>query len=215
MTNPKTSPVAESVTRLRGDSALASAVELWFFNDLGETQRRQLFNCCGFPGVEANGEDLQRSLLTELFRGMAIAAMPRSIEDDTPTDAGEVPFTRLVADYLPEGEYENQEPGWRIHDFPEGTYIANWLAGGLEEAQAKFIVEAVNARLAHPTPTDTGLVGELVEAAGYDPLGFVAEARMHAKDMPCVIQRDYLNAALDKLERIGTVLSKAKDQAHG
>jgi len=124
MTTPKTSPLAESVVE-QVARALQPWLSGWHFNEV------------------------------KRIAGHAVAAMPSLIEYNTPTDAGEAPFTRLVADYLPEGEYENQEPGWRIHDFPEGTYIANWLAGGLEEAQAKFIVEAVNARLAHPSPNDT------------------------------------------------------------
>ncbi len=33
---------------------------------------------------------------------------------------------------------------------------------------------------------------------------WIAEARVHASDMPPVIQRDYLNAALDKLERLAS-----------
>jgi hypothetical protein len=45
------------------------------------------------------------------------------------TANGDAPFTRLVADYLPEGDYDNQEPGWRIHDFPDGKNFAHWLVG--------------------------------------------------------------------------------------
>jgi hypothetical protein len=43
---------------------------------------------------------------------------------------------------------------------------------------------------------------------GFDPLGFVEEARAHLKDMPRVIQRDYLAAALDKLEHAAKVLER-------
>lgn len=79
--------------------------------------------------------------------------------DAAPVEAGLVerlrklpnPFTRLAADYLPDGVDELEiEPGWRIHDFPDapnphGVWIANHLCDGLGEDQAKYIVEAVNA----------------------------------------------------------------------
>ena len=79
--------------------------------------------------------------------------------DEAPVEAGLVerlrklpnPFTRLAADYLPDGVDELEiEPGWRIHDFPDapnphGVWIANHLCDGLGEDQAKYIVEAVNA----------------------------------------------------------------------
>lgn len=48
--------------------------------------------------------------------------------------------------------------------------------------------------------------GELREALGHDPLGFIEEARAHAADMPAVIQRDYLYAALGKIETVLTAL---------
>lgn len=61
---------AELTERLRCPAEILSAVELWFFRDLGETQRRQLFNWCGFPGVEANGEELQRKLLSTIIAAL-------------------------------------------------------------------------------------------------------------------------------------------------
>jgi hypothetical protein len=45
-----------------------------------------------------------------------------------------------------------------------------------------------------------GGVDRMREALGFDPLDFVAEGRLHALDMPRCIQRDYLNAALDRIE---------------
>lgn len=56
--------------KLRPSSEIAAAVELWFFRDLGETQRRQLINWCGFPGVEANGEELQHAMLKKIIAAL-------------------------------------------------------------------------------------------------------------------------------------------------
>jgi hypothetical protein len=55
-------------------------------------------------------------------------------------------FTCLSADEITDPDPDGvQEVGWRIHDMPEEpAHIAYWLAGGLEEYQAKIIVEAVN-----------------------------------------------------------------------
>lgn len=48
----------------------------------------------------------------------------------------------------------------------------------------------------------------IYDVLGFDPLGFVEEARAHMKDMPRVIQRDYLAAALDKIEHAAKVLER-------
>jgi len=61
---------AEAVA-LRVAAEIPAAIELWFFRDLGETQRRQLINWCGFPGVEANGEDFQRKALRSILSAIA------------------------------------------------------------------------------------------------------------------------------------------------
>lgn len=59
------------------------------------------------------------------------------------------PFTRLVVDELPDDgtDYDPQEPGWRIHDWPEDCKAAYWIAGGMDEAEAKFIALAVNEKI--------------------------------------------------------------------
>lgn len=46
----------------------------------------------------------------------------------------------------------------------------------------------------------------LREALGYDPAGFVAEAKGHLVDMPRCIQRDYLRLALEKIDRLYAAL---------
>ena len=63
--------------RLRKSSELLPALQTWFFNDVGETQRRQLLNWCGFPGVEANGYELQLRLLHEIVARIAAEQKPR------------------------------------------------------------------------------------------------------------------------------------------
>lgn len=70
----------------------------------------------------------------------------------------EAGFTRLVADYVGDDQ-DTFEPGWRIHDMPENSAFATFLAEGLEEAQAALIVAAVNA-----LPALLDRVGELERA---------------------------------------------------
>jgi hypothetical protein len=55
---------------MRDPKEIPHAIELWFFADLGETQRRQLINWCGFPGVAANGEDFQRKYLRAIIEAL-------------------------------------------------------------------------------------------------------------------------------------------------
>lgn len=72
---------AEPVAELRDASEIPAAIEIWFFRDLGETQRRQLINWCGFPGVEANGEAFQRALLHQIIAALSThPAQPEVVE---------------------------------------------------------------------------------------------------------------------------------------
>lgn len=53
-------------------------------------------------------------------------------------------LTHLVTDYISEDRDCFQE-GWRLHDFPPDTHIAEFIADGIENPDhAKLIVEAVN-----------------------------------------------------------------------
>lgn len=56
---------------LRDAKEIPAAIEEWFFRDVGETQRRQLINWCGHPGVEANGEEFQRQALRSIIAALS------------------------------------------------------------------------------------------------------------------------------------------------
>jgi hypothetical protein len=72
------------------------------------------------------------------------------------------------------------------------------------EAEPHAVIDAWNiiqiAADELEAPSAVGGVDRMREALGFDPLDFVAEGRLHALDMPRCIQRDYLNAALDRIE---------------
>ena len=151
MTNPKTSPVAESVVealyrRLRdGDDAKDGWTDY------------------GMEGAFFRWEVIDRELRA------AIAAIPRPIEDGIPTDAGE-----------------------GVCPSPNGCgYCREHGCPRADDAS-----------------TDTGLVGELVEAL--EPFAKAADGRL-SKDLlkggVCFSQAHLIRAR--------TALSKAKDQAHG
>lgn len=104
-------PAAEPVG-LRKASEIPAAIELWFFRDLGETQRRQLINLCGFPGVEANGESLQRRILRQIL------AIPARTDDD-----GDI---MLLAD---------EAVSWALDNF--GGYSCSPVDAGISYMQAR------------------------------------------------------------------------------
>lgn len=71
-------------------------------------------------------------------------------------------------------------------------------------------VAAMMAFSGDATPPSTG--DAVREALGFDPEGLVAEARVHMKDMPKCIQRDYLRLALEKIERVAAALNHGGSQ---
>jgi hypothetical protein len=77
-----------------------------------------------------------------------------------------------------------------------------WPADQFKHKESMAKARAILATLS-PTGEEKALREEVIaEALGCEPEDFIAEARLHAKDMPRCIQRDYLNAALNKLERL-------------
>lgn len=70
------------------------------------------------------------------------------------------------------------------------------------------IMDAARETAPVMTTTTRAAVERLREAIGFDPMGFVEEARMHLKQMPNVVQRDYLRAALEKIERTAFAITE-------
>jgi len=199
MTNPKTSPVAESVVE-----HVARAI-------------------CSVN----QGDDSDWGVYLDDARA-AIAAMARPIEDETPTDAGE--------GWLGPIPCEGRKPDWVPNDAivmvafnpREAQNAMTWefaakrkdpAKGRDWEAATAFCIET--PLYARPTPPDTGLVGELVEAEAIakamfeaDPdvgctweewVAYATEHRNHMQDVEFTRRQARAVAAL----------SKAKDTPHG
>jgi len=216
MTNPKTSPVAESVVERRKLSdheqmqdAQSRCVPCKLcgghalISDAGEGAGYYVACSNSQSFKEANG------CLISLRRlgGWAYNVMDwwnrlHGIEDDTPTDAGEGvehkpwhetdahrDLSRIIPDM--EGKIAEAEVKF-AHCLPDHLFAP--LKGSITE------LRSLRHELAHPTPTDTGLVGELVEA-----LEKIANGKEPGK---------YLG--LHGCRAIArTALSKAKDTPHG
>ena len=198
--NPKTPPVAESVVeqvaRAICESKGLTPNTLYqhnFEGDWPEDDRREYNDpFTGEPRVMLFHRAWRR---WDKAARAAIAAMPRPIEDDTPTDAGE--GVEPVA-----WMYERDYP------FPARYYHEERVTAYLSEAGEYAWTET---RLyAHPTPTDTSLVGELVEALEwYGEQARLARLIHREGDAG----RHALAEDGGKLAR--TALSKAKDTPHG
>jgi len=219
MTNPKTSPVAESVVEQRKLSdheqmqdAQSRCVPCKLcgghalISDAGEGAGYYVACSNSQSFKEANG------CLISLRRlgGWAYNVMEwwnrlHSIEDDTPTDAGEGVAALTALDkkfdqWLHLGP--QAQPCYADGIRPWSTGDLKWLSAGV-----KFALGVV----AHPTPTDTSLVGELVEAL--EDIAEHAQVRIQdGTDLGAAVWR----LALEDVVRLArTALSKAKDTPHG
>jgi len=241
MTNPKTSPVAESV------------VELLYRRLRDGDDAKDGWTDYGMEGAFFRWEVIDRELRA------AIAAMPRSIEDDTPTDAGEgVEYTALDA-WQELVEYDDRTspeeyPDMALITFEELKQFMSAAHWERAKAQSRIVARlqksaaltaSVCAGLADktpvagepdpdwanrqaalreasvvlgyvaalaPTPTDTGLVGELVEALE----GVVAKTtnRWAIADYGDG-SHEVISTTTGAIRRARTALSKAKDHDHG
>jgi len=134
----------------------------------------------------------------------------QAIEDDTPTDAGEgVEPVAWIFQYRV--NFRDNDDDW------SGDRVTTRK---LPKNDPDF--RSIRPLYTHPTPTDTGLVGELVEALE-DTLPALDDiAERHGLSAPCEAEMlcgnsacDYLGCVIDKITRARTALSKAKDRAHG
>ncbi len=97
--------------------------------------------------IMAGNVAFDRTLVTAAWSRRTDTALPR-VSDSAATELmallDKAGFTRLVADYLPENE-EGFPVGWRIHDHPDNSHVANMICDGIEnEDEAAAIVAAVN-----------------------------------------------------------------------
>lgn len=86
-------------------------------------------------------------------------------------------------------------------DNGDQEWSVDLTAETVDYARAALFGWCITTALTTPTPVEELEKGAAGEALGDYPLDFVAEARAHADDMPACIQRDYLYAALNKIER--------------
>ena len=209
MTNPKTSPVAESVV---------------------EQVARAICNV-------NQADDSDWGVYLDDARA-AIAAIPRPIEDDTPTDAGEGvkhkpwyetdahrDLSRIIPDM--EGKIAEAETKY-AHCLPK--HLFSPLNASITE------LRSLRHEIAHPTPTDTGLVGELASlrlaSEQCDPVllenpkphilaNLLRLGAEHQRPRSRQFSRGEYNAEADAIfivEAIKfarTALFKAKDTRHG
>jgi len=216
MTNPKTSPVAESVVE-----QVARAIHGAHMIEKGPLQ--------AWTWVEAS-----KSFYNNLARA-AIAAMPRPIEDETPTDAGEGvkhkpwyetdahrDLSRIIPDM--EGKIAEAETKY-AHCLPK--HLFSPLNASITE------LRSLRHEIAHPSPTDTGLVKW--PDIGVDPMqgpreeyrGEPAIARLRTAyvtqqaivpNQTALVWRADLGFALQELTRLYAwqeTQRKVKDTPHG
>jgi len=182
MTNPKTSPVAESVVKVY---AIARSVPHSVRYITAGTRYEVTRESNGaFWTRDNNGHTLigRWESCPHLFKGNWTR-----IEDDSPTDAG-----------------EGVEP--------VAVIGMNWQLLWADQQTLTGIVNRTGIKIgsllyAHPTPTDTGLVGELVEALR-NASGFLDTPVMRRKH-----DGDWLYEPM--IISIRAALSKAKDTSHG
>jgi len=258
MTNPKTSPVAESVVE-RAEQWLRACSDWLLSNDLDMQMPDGI--------LDTDPLDIADDL----------AAMPRPIEDDTPTDAGGVTIQQfqqspVVADYgehllvahaskdgkmvgidhpcdaawadvitalialrdrINERIAEQDGCPYKPKDTPtdagEGVEPVavigtNWQLLWADQQTLTGIVDRTGIKIgsllyAHPTPTDTGLVGELVEA-----LDEIEQNIRCAAGCDDDLSEDQIDSFIMSwggspmavgYQRVRTALSKAKDTPHG
>jgi len=172
MTNPKTSPVAESMV-------VYPAILLP-------------------PACDLSAEYLEGWCDGQAY--LLINQTTRPIEDDTPTDAGEGVESDIAWDAL------ERIPVLGTFHQPEGHAPRYSRSAQI----ARKALSGQSSALAHPTPTDIGLVGELIKQARYirPYLNWTigAESPGYHPTMPSAVAA--FTTALD-------ALSKAKDTPHG
>ena len=106
MTTPNTEQRNDAVRdKIRPSSEIPAAIELWFFRDLGDTQRRQLINWCGIPGVSANGEDFQRECLSAILSALSQPPAPSPLEGEVRA-GGDVADVREFADKVMDAAHD-------------------------------------------------------------------------------------------------------------
>ena len=95
--------------KIRPSSEIPAAIELWFFRDLGDTQRRQLINWCGIPGVSANGEDFQRECLSAILSALSQPPAPSPLEGEVRHAADELAAFATLLERPPLDDVEIEE----------------------------------------------------------------------------------------------------------
>jgi len=206
MTNPKTSPVAESVVE---------DLRPWGYAPGG-----YVFHCHDCPEDLPFEERATGDKRSWRCKAHAIAARGKSIEEDTPTDAGEgveqSDRETLIAagldEYAVTCALRTESDGGFCHAYFYSDGQWHFQTGGhdLVTRDGSTLRCLLTKRLyAHPTPTYPGLVGELVEAlAELQLAAFLAGRGSTRSDKSAPTMEDWRNLAR-------TALSKAKDTPHG